>query len=339
MTVCLIGLISALIANSIVTDHIIHEVQERVKQDLNAARYVYASRVRDIDRSIRWASIRHVLKDVIKKKNASPVHREFVDLMVGEKLDFVTLLDRNGTVVFRFHHPTVSGDSLLRDPFVRMALDRKGGSGTQVIPREELLKDGEPLAQKALFRLIPTPKEKATERAEETSGMVLKSAYPILDFNGEVLGVLMGGVLLNRNYEIVDLIKNIVYRDAKYKGKDIGTATIFMGDLRISTNVLDREGARAVGTRAMKEVFGQVIEKGLPWVQRAFVVDDWYITAYEPIRDIQDNIVGMLYVGILESKYADIKEKIILLFLLFSMSGMFLALGVSFLLSWKTLKK
>lgn len=134
VTVCLIGLISALIANSIVTNHIIHEVQERVKQDLNTARYVYASKVRDMDRSIRWASIRHVLKDVIKKRNVSPVHREFIDLMVEEKLDFVTLLDRSGTVIFRFHHPSVLGDSLLRDPFVRMALDRKGVSGTQVIP-------------------------------------------------------------------------------------------------------------------------------------------------------------------------------------------------------------
>jgi two-component system, NtrC family, sensor kinase len=338
-TVCLIGLVSTYIANSIVTNHIIHEVQERVKQDLNTARYVYASKVRDVDRTIRWASIRHVLKDAIKKGNVSPVQREFMDLLVEEKLDFLTFLDRNGTVMFRFHNPGVSGDDLRGDPFVRKALDKKGASGTQVIPREELMKDGETLAQKALFRLIPTPKEKATERAEESSGMVLKSAYPILDFNGEVLGVIAGGVLLNRNYEIVDLIKNIVYKDERYKGKDMGTATIFMEDLRISTNVMDRQGTRAVGTRAMKEVFEQVIEKGLPWVHRAFVVDDWYITAYEPIRDIQGNIVGMLYVGMLESKYAAIKEKIILLFLLFSMSGMFLALAVSFFLSRKMFRK
>ena len=169
--------------------------------------------------------------------------------------------------------------------------------------------------------------------------MVLKSAYPVLDFNGEVVGVLMGGTLLNRNYEIVDRIKNIVFKDAKYKGKEIGTATIFMGDLRISTNVFDREGNRATGTRVMKEVYGQVFEKGIPWIQRAFVVDDWYITAYEPIRDIQDNIVGLLYVGMLESKYAVMKERLILLFFLFSMVGMLLALTVSFFFSWKILKK
>jgi two-component system NtrC family sensor kinase len=232
----------------------------------------------------------------------------------------------------------VSGDSLIRDPFVRSALEKKGISGTQIVAREELLKDGEAFAQRAVFRLIPTPKEKATERAEETSGMVLESAHPVFDFNGDLIGALVGGVLLNRNYEIVDLVKSIVYKDAKHHGKEIGTATIFMGDLRVSTNVPDREGNRAVGTRAMKEVYGHVIERGLPWIQRAFVVDDWYITAYEPIRDIQGQIVGMLYVGILESKYADIKNRTVLLFLLFSMTGMLLALIVSFILSRKFLK-
>jgi two-component system NtrC family sensor kinase len=89
----------------------------------------------------------------------------------------------------------------------------------------------------------------------------------------------------------------------------------------------------------MKEVQEQVLEKGLPWIQRAFVVDDWYITAYEPIRDIQDKIVGILYVGMLESKYAVMKEKLILFFFLFSMSGMLIALTISFFLSYMILKK
>jgi len=169
--------------------------------------------------------------------------------------------------------------------------------------------------------------------------MVLKAAHPIIDFNGKVMGVLAGGVLLNRNYEIVDRIKNIVFKDAKYKGKDIGTATIFLGDLRISTNVMDKEGSRAIGTRAMKEVQEQVLGKGTPWIHRAFVVDDWYITAYEPIRDVQDKTVGILYVGLMESKYAVMKERLILLFFFFSMSGMLIALTISFLLSYMMLKK
>lgn len=336
---CLIGVVTSLIVNSLITNQIIFEAQERVKEDLNTARYVYASKIRDIDRTIRWTAIRHVLKKGLREKNISSIRNELEGLMVEEGLDFLTLVDRNGVVVFRFHNPPVSGDSLLHDPFIRMALERKEISGTQVLSGDELSKEGRSLTRKAVIESIPVPKEKPAKKMEETSGMVLKAANPIIDFNGEVLGVLTGGVLLNRNFEIVDQIKNIVFKDAKYKGKEIGTATIFLGDLRISTNVIDKEGNRAIGTRAMQEVQERVLGKGVPWIQRAFVVDDWYITAYEPIRDVQDQIVGMLYVGMLESKYALMKERLILLFFFFSMSGMVIALAVSFFLSWRIFKR
>jgi two-component system NtrC family sensor kinase len=338
-TACFIGVVTSLIVNSIITNQIIFEAQERVKEDLNTARWVYASKINDIDRTIRWTSIRHVLKNGIKERNVSAIQGELLELMVEEGLDFLTLVDRKGTVIFRFNNPPVSGDSLIQDPLIRKALDKKGGAGTQVLSGDELLKEGETLSKKAILRLVPTPKAKPTEKVEENSGMVLKAAHPVIDFNGEVLGVLTGGILINRNYEIVDRIKNIVFKNAKYRGKEIGTATIFLGDLRISTNVMDKEGNRAIGTRAMKEVTEQVLGKEMPWIQRAFVVDDWYITAYEPIRDIQDKIVGILYVGMLESKYALMKERIILFFFLFSLSGMLIALTLSFLLSWRILKK
>ncbi len=336
---CLIGVVTSIIVNSLITNQIIFEAQERVKEDLNTARYVYTSKIRDIDRTIRWTSIRHVLKKGLKEKNLSPIREELEGLMAEEGLDFLTVVDRKGIVVFRFHNPPVSGDSLLHDPFIKIALEKKEISGTQVLSGDELSKEGRSLSKKAIIQSIPVPKEKPARKIEETSGMVLKSAHPVTDFNGEVLGALTGGVLLNRNYEIVDRIKNIIFKDAKYKGKEIGTATIFLGDLRISTNVMDREGNRAIGTRAMQEVQSQVLGKGMPWIHRAFVVDDWYITAYEPIRDVQDKIVGILYVGMMESKYAAMKEKLILLFFFFSMTGMLIALTVSFLLSWRMLKK
>lgn len=335
---CLIGVVTSIIVNSLITNQIIFEAQERVKEDLNTARYVYTSKIRDIDRTIRWTAIRHVLKKGLKERDISPIRNELEGLMAEEGLDFLTLVDRKGTVVFRFHNPPASGDSLLHDPFINSALGKKEISGTQVLSGDELSKEGKALVQKAIIQSIPVPKEKPAMKIEETSGMVLKSAHPIIDLNGEVLGVLTGGVLLNRNYEIVDRIKNIVFKDAKYKGKEIGTATVFLGDLRISTNVIDKEGNRAVGTRAMKEVQEQVLGKGTPWIQRAFVVDDWYITAYEPIRDVQDKIVGILYVGMREGKYAMMKEKLILLFFFFSMSGMLIALTVSFILSYMMLK-
>ncbi|OGP87506.1 MAG: hypothetical protein A2156_10855 [Deltaproteobacteria bacterium RBG_16_48_10] len=329
------GVIIGFIVNSVITHRVIYETQERVKEALNTARWVYTSKLNDIDRTIRLTSIRYILKGALQKERALLIKDDMTRLMADQGLDFLTLVNREGTVLMRFHNPGMSGDSLTEDPFVKEAIGNKALSGTQVLLREELLKEGKTLANKAFFFLIATPKEKPTEKLEETSGMVLKSAYPVVDVNGQVLGALVGGILMNRNYEIVDRIKNIVFRDAKYKGKEIGTATIFLEDWRISTNVIDKEGNRAVGTRVSIEVREQVLERGLPWIQRAYVVDDWYITAYEPIRDFGGKIVGILYVGILETKYTVLKERLILLF----MFGMLVSVAISSFLSLKILKR
>ncbi len=95
------------------------------------------------------------------------------------------------------------------------------------------------------------------------------------------------------NYEIVDRIQQLVG----------GTATIFQeipeGLLRISTNVLQLDGDRAVGTYISSEspVYNTVMQ-GETFYGRTYVVNAWYQTAYEPIQDKQGNIIGALYFGV-----------------------------------------
>ena len=95
-----------------------------------------------------------------------------------------------------------------------------------------------------------------------------------------------------------------------------GTCTIFKrieGDhlLRISTNVIGKDGRRATGTfiPASSPVARAVLE-GKPYRGRAFVVDDWYITAYEPIVGKDGNIIGALYVGVKEQSAHSLREEI-----------------------------
>jgi len=178
---CFIGVVTSIIVNSLITNQIIFEAQERVKEDLNTARYVYASKLRDIDRTVRWTAIRHVLKKGLKEKNLSPIRSELEGLMAEEELDFLTLADRNGVVVFRFHNPPASGDSLIHDPFIKAALQKKEISGTHVLSGDELSKEGRGWARKAIIQSIPVPKEKPTRKIEETSGMGLgqEGHYPV----------------------------------------------------------------------------------------------------------------------------------------------------------------
>ena len=141
--------------------------------------------------------------------------------------------------------------------------------------------------------------------------MMAEAAAPIIDEDGTLLGALEGGILINRNYEIVDRIKDIVFKGERYKGRETGTATIFQHDLRISTNVKTESGERAIGTRISEEVKKAVLDEGQPWLARAFVVNDWYLTAYEPILNVEGRIIGILYVGMLEKPYLDTAGRVL----------------------------
>ena len=105
-------------------------------------------------------------------------------------------------------------------------------SGTVVLSRQRLLTEGAELAQRASIRVIPTETARPTSDTVRTDGMVAAVAVPVLNARGQVQAVLYGGDLLSQHYGIVDAIKQQVFRDEVYEGKQIGAVTIFLGDLR-----------------------------------------------------------------------------------------------------------
>ncbi len=103
-----------------------------------------------------------------------------------------------------------------------------------------------------------------------------------------------------------------------------GTCTIFQrmneaGDmLRVATNVATADGQRAVGTYipavnpdGVPNAVIAAILQGNAYRGRAYVVNDWYITAYEPIRDGDGEIIGMLYAGIKQENVTSLRQAIL----------------------------
>jgi len=79
--------------------------------------------------------------------------------------------------------------------------------------------------------------------------------------------------------------------------------------VRISTNVrlFSHDNERAIGTRVSQSVRDAALGRGDTWLGRAFVVNDWYVSAYEPLTNASGRRIGMLYVGFLESPFQRVK--------------------------------
>ncbi|ENY6169495.1 cache domain-containing protein [Vibrio fluvialis] len=163
------------------------------------------------------------------------------------------------------------------------------------------------LSQSELAQLDPQLANRAEiERVNadrtETRGLVSRTVIPVLNQYNDIIGFLDGGLLLNNSSTLVDQIRDLIYPTKQDNLRPIGTLTIFLDNLRVSTNVplnSDERAGRAIGTRVSNEVRDAVLNQGKEWVDKAYVYDAWYITAYQPIRDQYDNVVGMLYTGYL----------------------------------------
>jgi two-component system NtrC family sensor kinase len=320
----------------LIGDRIVSEAQEKVHTDLNAAREIYLSKLSHINDVVRFTADRFFLRDALLSGNIKRATDELRKIKERERLDILTITDKSGNVLLRTTNPDLLGDNQSHDELIRAVLHRKEPvASTSIVPADDLRKESPLLVERAYIRFVETPRARVREEQEEKSGLMLKAAAPMFDIQNNLIAIVYGGVLLNRNFEIVDKIKQTVFQDIVYAGKDIGTSTIFLDDLRVSTNVKNEDGSRAIGTRCAEDVYNRVVKEGKQWVGRAYVVTNWRITAYEPIKNINNKVIGILYVGILEQKYADIRSRTIIVFLAITLMGALVSMALSYLISRK----
>ena len=112
---------------------------------------------------------------------------------------------------------------------------------------------------------------------------------------------------------VVDTVKRLVG----------GTATIFQrmnsqGDIvRVATNVENSDGTRAIGTYipavnpdGQPNPVVSTVMRGETYRGLAYVVNAWYVTAYEPIADRNGKIIGVLYVGVKQENIESLRQAI-----------------------------
>ncbi|MGL1833558.1 sensor histidine kinase [Rhodocyclaceae bacterium SMB388] len=223
------------------------------------------------------------------------------DLAERHRLDFLLFLDPRGQPIATTRGARLPLEVRSGWPVVGAALHERARVTVERFSPDALEELDPALRRRAWQPLVPTLAAAPDPRTAEDRGMVIHAAAPVYDRAGSLVGVLEGGVLLNGNLELVDRINDIVYREGSLPLGSQGTATLFLGDTRIATNVRLFEGERALGTRVSQAVRDRVLGDGELWLGTAFVVNDWYVSGYEPIEDGRGERIGMLYVGFLEA--------------------------------------
>jgi len=105
--------------------------------------------------------------------------------------------------------------------------------------------------------------------------------------------LLVGDYVINGNFELPDKVQEIFG----------GVATVFQGNTRVSTNVLDDQGLRAVGTKLIGPAYDALFKEGKPYRGEAVILGVPYLTAYDPIMNSKGAIIGVLFVGVEKSVF------------------------------------
>lgn len=298
----------------------------KVNTDLSVSHDIFRRMRQDYLGQVGTLTESYAFRTALEKQDYASIEAQLLSLKAGSGFSYLRLLDQHGQDV----QTRSAGQSThIPSPSLDAALQGEPRVGVEIFSPADLKLLSADFPLQYQLPLIPTQKARPTKRTVEDRAMMIRALHPVRDLSGKVVAVVDGGVSLNDNFSFVDTISDLVYGPGSLPEGSIGTVTVFIDDVRITTNVPLRPGERALGTRVSNEVRSKVLDKGEIWIDSAFVVNDWYLSAYEPIIDVHGKRVGMLYAGFLEKPFRhELWQALAILVLLF-----LVLMGISSLLA------
>lgn len=294
-----------------ISDYLSGAMNERVARDMQLAKTFYDLMLDEIEDVAAGLSKDPLVSEYLKRYQEGDINsqsiltEQIVNNYSRSSLGWshvTAVLDKDCNLVAGYQH-TIDGqlrfleaDSNWKclDLVQKSISSDRTLSNTEIIPAELLAQVG--LADQAQIKIIDTPRAALNvfDSREGSAGLAMVSVSPVKDETGKIIGSVTAFHLLNNDFTLIDRIT---------KNASIDSATVFFGDLRVSTNILNSEGNRAIGTRISQEVSDVVLHNGREYVGPAFVVDQEYITRYDPLKNHLGEVIGILYVGVKQAEF------------------------------------
>ena len=203
-------------------------------------------------------------------------------------------------------------------PLTNRAMRGIAGAELELFTVEDLIREDPGLPEQARVALHDTSTVMEGERPVEERAMVLRLTLPITDTPGQVLAVLDAGVLLNRNTDIVNAIRDRVYGAGTLPEGGAGMVAVLIDDIRVAGSATQNLGATDLGTRIPADLRAKVLGQGQTVADHDVIGDAWYISGYAPLYDVHGQGVGILQTGFLEAPFRSAYYwKVATLFLIF----------------------
>jgi two-component system NtrC family sensor kinase len=315
--------VSISIGSGIITRAMLGEAQKRVSTGLEAARMMYEARLDRARQSVvRCAASTPLLRE-IEGARREHLGALLASLRSDNALDFAGFADAAGHLVSSAGEEEALSGGGADEALIRSALAGETVASTAVLDAAALAREGKSLAQQALLLIVRVPRSRPLPGARMDRGLVLFAAAPVR-IGSRIAGAVYGGVLINRSTEVVGQVKQAVFGNETFDGTPVGAVSIFLGDVRVSTT------ESSLGSQAFAEVAAKVLDSGATWFGPAFVVKEWFITAYEPLKDRTGRIVGMMGVGVREDPYLALRTRVMLTFLVVACVGVLIVFGLTY---------
>jgi two-component system NtrC family sensor kinase len=222
-------------------------------------------------------------------------------LVKEEGFSFVHVTGELGNWLYEPRRGTFGGTK--PSPLTNRAMRGAAGAAIELFTKEDLVREDATLPNQARIPLQAPAAVTDNERAFEERAMVLRLTLPIADAQGKTLAVLDAGILLNRNREFVNAVRDRVYSAGTLPEGGIGAVALLIDDVRVASNIPATSVAQDLGTRVSEDMRATVLGQRQAMVTRGRIGADWYILGYAPLYDVHGQGVAMLQTGFLETPF------------------------------------
>ena len=324
------GLATSLVGSWIVSSTIMNQAHRAVDHDLALAHSFYDQKLETVERTVQLVAAGNVIQQQPAAGGEGSLQAYLESTRKDYGFDFLALTDQKGRVSFQVVDPESDRVDVNSISVVRAALAGKVAAATEIVSAGLLRNQPSLPSPNPASSGVESPAAQPIGPRTESSDLVMIAGAPVMATDHTVLGALYGGIVLNRNFGMVDHIWRLVFGGDRVDHQDIGVVTIFQNGVRISTTLKSGSGVREVGTLIPEEIGDKVLTQGGIYRGRTWAAEEWYVTGYDPLRNYEGRIIGMVGVGRLERSYTSIRNRVILSFFGIASIGFICILGITY---------